>query len=118
MSALVPVLVEAGGGAKPTISVNVRNAGTAFLAVIVDPPAQLPANLDEFRRIGGKTLNPGETVTFKVKEGPHVLGAAYIDGNTGIPGPQGGFNFAAIKGQLVRIRVAGNANAAPVITFD
>jgi hypothetical protein len=117
--ALVPATVFAGGGgAKPTSFIKVRNGSGEQLAVIVDPPAVIPTNLDAFRAAGGKLLNTGETASFNVKEGSHTVAAAYINAQAQAPGATGTRTISVGKSRTVNITATGSSAAAPVLTIN
>jgi hypothetical protein len=116
--ALVPATVFAGGGgAKPTSFIKVRNNDGQQLAVIVNPPANIPQDPAQFRAIGGKILNTGETASFNVKEGSHTVAAAYINAQAQAPGVTGTRTISVGKARTVNITATGNSGAAPVLTI-
>lgn len=116
--ALVPATVFAGGGgAKPTSFIKVRNNDGEQLAVIVNPPAQIPTDLNAFRAAGGKLLNTGETASFQVKQGSHVVAGAYINANAQAPGAIGSKTISVGKSKTVTIHATGNSGAAPTFTI-
>ncbi len=73
------------GGAKKESSISVKNSSGMIAAVIVDPPANFPANptQKQFLDAGGKLLQPNATNVFYVKAGSHIVYAQLVDENTG-----------------------------------
>ena len=113
--AMVAATVQAGdGGVKPTSFIKIKNTDGSQLAVIADPPAVIPVNLNDFRAAGGKLLNTGETATFNVREGGHVIAAAFIANNA--PGVIGQTNVSVGRGRTVNFTANGNTTFAPVLT--
>lgn len=105
-------------GTKQDGTVIVRNASNQTAAVIIDPPAGLPANptLQQFQAAGGKILNPGAGTTFRVRAGQHVMVAQLVDITTGQQiGAQFQQNITVNRNQTLRFRVEGtnNANVVP-----
>lgn len=112
--ALVPATAFAGGGSsKPTSTFAVKNSGTDTLAVIIDPPSGFnPSNLSAFTAAGGKIANPNETLTFKVKAGSHVVGAAFISSSSSV-GTQGSKTYDISKNVTITVTVTGNSSSSP-----
>ena len=124
LSALIPAVALAGGGggSKAASFINVKNVNVAglVLGVIVDPPGGLayviPASIDAFKKDGGKVLNPGETASFSVKEGKHLLGGAYIGGLGA--GPKGGLPDIHVgKKATVNVDATPSGPVAPAPIF-
>jgi hypothetical protein len=114
--AVIPATVHAGGngGTKPTSFIKIKNTDGSQIAVIVDPPAVIPVNLNDFRNAGGKILNTNETATFNVREGQHVIAAAFLNGQA--PGVIGQTNVSVGRGRTVNFTTNGNPTFAPVLT--
>ena len=86
---LVPSIADAngnGGGTKPTAGIKVRNNGSNTLAVIVDPPSDIQADLDagtmitsEFLIAGGRFVGRNGSTTFGgLQAGTHTVMAVYV----------------------------------------
>ena len=114
--ALIPASVHScgNGGAKPASFIKIKNTDGSQLAVIVDPPAVIPVNLNDFRNAGGRILNTNETATFNVREGQHVIAAAFLNGQA--PGVIVQTNVSVGRGRTVTYTTNGNTTFAPVLT--
>jgi hypothetical protein len=113
--AAIPATVDAnGGGVKLNSFIKVKNTDGSQLAVIVDPPAPIPVDLNQFLAAGGRLLNTGETATFQLREGAHVIASAFIANNA--PGVIGQTQASVARGHTVNYIANGNATFAPVLT--
>ena len=94
-------------------TVSVRNDSTLTAAVIIDPPATLPANptLAEFQNAGGRILNAGATENFKVKSGNHLVVAQLVDNNGAFVGATTQQTVTANRNQTLRLGVSGTTGA-------
>lgn len=69
------------GGTKKDSTLSVRNDSNTTIAAFVDPNAQVIAGLgsnptqQQIENAGGKVVQPGQTVSFKVRQGSYNLAA-------------------------------------------
>jgi len=108
-----------GGGTKANATIRVTNNSVMVLGVIVDPKAGfvIPATPKDFTDQGGKLVQPGAKVDFKVVAGNHRVIAALVD-----PGPpvailpEADRQYSVGKGKtlnLVATEKAGNTELTP-----
>ena len=118
---MLPAMAFAGGGAKATSTIKVKNMAPALiLAVIVDPPAGFPANPTQAQltAAGGKLLNAAEVGSFLVKAGTHTLAGAFVDPTTGAVGVQGASQAVVASSKTATFFATGTTAAAPIFTLQ
>lgn len=77
------------GGTKKDATIKVRNDSQSVAAAWVDPPKDLENQLGDaptqqkIEATGGKIINPGATVSFKVKAGTYTLLVGQISEDDG-----------------------------------
>jgi hypothetical protein len=68
------------GGSKNNGRIRVTNDSDEVAAVIIDVNEDdPPTDMDEFLDAGGKLIQPGRSVTFRVSQGSHTVTAVLVD---------------------------------------
>src|SRR5262245_10938096 len=112
---------EAGGGTKPNSTIKVLNKSGGRIAIIVDPSKAIQdligtgnvtltsAQLNQFKKAGGKIINAGATDTFSVKAGDHTVAGAEVNTNTGDISTTDSLKVTTKKGKTVQVTAKDNA---------